>query len=826
MEKGRTKRIEPHYYSARLRNKLNGLRSVSTTIVEAPSGFGKTTAIRDYLEATLPSGIPVYWFTATDEAPSACFRRFSREIEKIDGSAGQRLLRIEFPGADTIGEVCEALRSLQCKNEAYLVVDNFQFLHTALPTSFFISLIEHGSGRLHTILITQMLKRNVLAAISGYGFLHITAADLRLDSEDIRRYYLLAGLNVAPKEAKSVADYTEGWIIAVYLQLRSFREKGAFSDTRDILDLMEHLVWRKLTPEQQKIFLRLSPFETATVRQICTLLGCEALPDYVVEALSSPFIRYDPTETRYELHSILHELIKQKRNERGVAFECECLLRAGDLCRADGQAAEALGFYWQVGDYGRLLSLDFSDLSFEKIGDTPFFAIALDIARNCPAEIKEKFPLPLLHVAWTLLLTGYHAQFETLLEEMSDILNGENGDDSLLGELTLLSSFRRHPRIEEMTALLRKADAFFQGKCSRVILPSAPWCFGNSSPLAHYHITPGEADRKAEELEEYIALYAKLTNGHGCGADVLYRAQLAYQRGNLDEAEILAYKAAFLAENRQQSIVHLGAMLVLAQVALNKADTAGWQQAVSSMERALSYVSQDSFVFRSQLDIVQGMLLVELKQLDGVADWIKNGDFTSQRLLPALVPLALFVHAVYLLHQGEYARLIGVTGAMYPHGVFSSPLMTMLLYLAIAAGYIQLGNRDKASAFIRNAAQSALPDGLIFPFASFSWLLLGLSDELIRQEYPAFFEGFQKIKERFGLGWAKLYQDLQPRDFLGDLTEREYEVAKLAADGLHNAEIAKELMITESTVRFHLRAVFAKLDIDRRTRLAEKLKQA
>jgi LuxR family maltose regulon positive regulatory protein len=49
-------------------------------------------------------------------------------------------------------------------------------------------------------------------------------------------------------------------------------------------------------------------------------------------------------------------------------------------------------------------------------------------------------------------------------------------------------------------------------------------------------------------------------------------------------------------------------------------------------------------------------------------------------------------------------------------------------------------------------------------------------------------------------------------------------VAKLAAAGLRNSEIAEKLVITESTVRAHLRAIFQKFQIDRRARLAEKLK--
>ncbi len=78
--------------------------------------------------------------------------------------------------------------------------------------------------------------------------------------------------------------------------------------------------------------------------QICALTGCGVLPDYATDALENPFIRYEPSARRYEPHSILYELIVQKCRERGEAFERSCLLRAGDLCRDEGRAVEALGF--------------------------------------------------------------------------------------------------------------------------------------------------------------------------------------------------------------------------------------------------------------------------------------------------------------------------------------------------------------------------------------------------------------------------------------------------------------------------------------------------
>ena len=55
------------------------------------------------------------------------------------------------------------------------------------------------------------------------------------------------------------------------------------------------------------------------------------------------------------------------------------------------------------------------------------------------------------------------------------------------------------------------------------------------------------------------------------------------------------------------------------------------------------------------------------------------------------------------------------------------------------------------------------------------------------------------------------------------LTDGELRVARLAAEGLSNPEIARELFISRKTVESHLRVVYRKLDIASREKLAAAL---
>jgi LuxR family maltose regulon positive regulatory protein len=66
---------------------------------------------------------------------------------------------------------------------------------------------------------------------------------------------------------------------------------------------------------------------------------------------------------------------------------------------------------------------------------------------------------------------------------------------------------------------------------------------------------------------------------------------------------------------------------------------------------------------------------------------------------------------------------------------------------------------------------------------------------------------------------------VEPRALIEPLTDRELDVLRLMAEGLKYKEIAARLFISLNTVRFHVKAIYGKLDVNSRIRAIEMARQ-
>jgi DNA-binding CsgD family transcriptional regulator len=95
-------------------------------------------------------------------------------------------------------------------------------------------------------------------------------------------------------------------------------------------------------------------------------------------------------------------------------------------------------------------------------------------------------------------------------------------------------------------------------------------------------------------------------------------------------------------------------------------------------------------------------------------------------------------------------------------------------------------------------------------------------EEIFQRRYNAGLPPYPKEIEAYEKS-AGFYQAIERVVGNTNLSRREAQVALTCAEGLTNAEIGQRLFISEQTVKFHLRNIFTKFGVRRRTELISRL---
>ena len=82
------------YVNEKLTEKIDKINSHPLTVAEAPMGYGKTTAIKIYLNKFHTN---YYWQNIYTDSDIAFWQGFCRIISKIDSNIGSRLENIGLP---------------------------------------------------------------------------------------------------------------------------------------------------------------------------------------------------------------------------------------------------------------------------------------------------------------------------------------------------------------------------------------------------------------------------------------------------------------------------------------------------------------------------------------------------------------------------------------------------------------------------------------------------------------------------------------------------------------------------------------------------------
>ena len=330
--------------------------------------------------------------------------------------------------------------------------------------------------------------------------------------------------------------------------------------------------------------------------------------------------------------------------------------------------------------------------------------------------------------------------------------------------------------------------------------------------MSDLYNTPGTADAVGESLSYHHE------------ARALFEAEVAYSRGEIDKV----YESAnYLLGKHSGFYAVLSAGMLLAQCAVWKGDIHMWRRAKVHIAEAPAKNDID----RDAMQLAISAVDIMVYNVESFPEWFKKGNF--EPIHKDAYPAAKVYYAKYLYALG-YAVAMGLvkvegTQGLYIMSVISYAVEPMIswaranqtvmseiyLRLTCAAIYHNCGKDEDAIHHIDRAIELALHDKLYGTLAEYCRALDTLMERRLSAIDPEAWKEVQKLYKVYNEGWSKLSGAVRGKKILTTLTAKEREVAKLAAFGLSNQEIADKLNISVPIVKQAVRIVSEKSGLSR-----------
>lgn len=293
-------------------------------------------------------------------------------------------------------------------------------------------------------------------------------------------------------------------------------------------------------------------------------------------------------------------------------------------------------------------------------------------------------------------------------------------------------------------------------------------------------------------------------------AQTLLAAEIAYSKGDIEKVYDSAY---YLLHKHSGFYAVLSAGMLLALCAIWRGDLNMWRQAKIHMAEAPYKSDAERDIITFSITAVDSVLYDVLS----FPEWFKIGRF--EILHKDALPAAKVFYAKYLYATGyalatKQIELQGVQGlsllTMIPNTIEpmisqaiadNSIIAEIYLRMTCAAIYHTSGNKEQAIYHIDRAVALALPDKLYGILAEYGRTLDSLLEQRISRVDERVWHEVRDLYHTYFAGWTKLSGSVRGKKLATTLSQKEREVAKLAAFGFKNGQIASTLNMSISAVK-------------------------
>lgn len=812
----------------RISKALTSIFDYPLIIIEAPMGYGKTTAVKEFLASR--RGNHVLWisFLKSEDTTSFFWDGFVKEIGKLNETVSFRLKSLGFP-SDTpqTANILLMLNEIEYEEDTALVIDDYHLVKSPQIGDFLSQIVREELDNLHIVVITRDTTNLDFAEITAKGLCHIISQQvLKFSYEEIRSYCNMMGYILTEEDVTKISEYTGGCISLVYLILLGIKKGIPIGRSQAIDDLVESVLYNTYDKRIKKFMLRMAVMDSFTMEQ-AIFVSRESRAEEFLKKLrrENAFIDYDETMGVYRIHNVMLDFLRVK--QKGYTGLKTLYRRVAEWHLKLKEYIRAYEYLYQAGETEQILTI----LNSEGTVTNAYaeFEGSLDMFKNTPRELLFKYPMAYLQYISLLLLSGKSTAAEdgaVRLDELQKYYEGmgnihPNQNSRILAEINAVRVFGVFNDAEKMIACTNEALRLLEGEKSCLMLKESEFTFGSPHFLYSYHTKPGKLRQTVDTMVTNFPVFSRLSDGCGTGCEYVTLAEYALETGQWQEAELNAFKAIYKARTKEQTGITICASFTLSRLYIQQGKTTEGLELLSRLRKEV--IRENNAIYNTTLDLCDGYINGCLQRIDKIPPWLREGDMSPARFLYQGMAFNYIVYGKAVLLSKNYIELEMLTEALTQYfSIFNNQLGFLHNIIFDAAAKYRLYGMEKGCAALKKALDIGRPDHIILPFGENAPAILDMVRLLSK------LDNHDEYAREVLLCCEQYMESLKyiSRETVS-LTSREIEVLSLAAEGLKRGEIAERLMVSTGTVRTHLSNIYQKLEVSGKTaaiKKAEKLK--
>ena len=864
----------------RLLNVVAPAESKQLIVIKAPAGFGKTCFSIVWAERLRESGNRVAWLALEpdDDEPIRFLYYVAKALHRSCGDIGSAALGLI---AETSLVAPQAVTSTlinelaDFEEEAYLFLDDYHCVTHPLIHKAISFLLEHAPSNFHLVLMTRSEP-----TISSMIRLHIRNQLLVIDTSMLRfafdetRHFLEQeqGGRLELSDVTLLHATTEGWPAALRIAASATlwheedlaqHVRALSGASRPFAAYLEDMLTR--LPDETVKFMSRTAILDRLSPSLCQAITGATESRELLESLASRQLLLEPLDADgswYRYHHLLADYLYRRLEARYGGELLELHRRAYRWYASAELWTDAVKHAIAAGDLDRAMTwIENCAMALVTKGD---LITLLGWQRHLPTRLMHGQTRIRLAIAWGLALAMRFDEAVLLLADIERNLTDVTASNAeqLRCECQAVRSTATALRDDSENALSlaeaclgqKPADPWTANVLSNVLrfgywqgrrlddFYAAPWVpysleedkrnvfssiyrlsFLGLVALQQLHF--GVAENQYLEATRLAQHYVGPQSAAAALPEVLL-AQIRYEQGRLAEAESMIVDRLHNINTIGMLECVLRAYVVLSRIA---ASARHFERAYALLERAETLglsrrwgrLVAAALVERLRLYIVEGRMIEASACVIRLERLAEEYPVSVRCAWTAIHNYLALARAALASAENRPQDAVPILTKLLDEAVLGRDLyFASRLGTALSVALIAANEPDAAETTFVSVLNAGAPAGLYRTILDQGWEIGTLLQRSVeRADRAAPFNEVKPYVNRLIAGWRHIYEPTQgPSSGIKEsLSPRERNIIELIAAGQTNKEIARSLGITPETVKTHLKNIFVRFSVTKRS---------